>query len=212
MLHFALRRSQNIHWQALDVDQARAGRDQGPEALRALVHRAVRRRQVDDRQPGREEAARAGRAHLPARRRQRAPRAQQGPGLHRRGPRREHPPRRRGGDADGRCRPDRADRVHLAVPRRAADGAGLAAARASSSRCSSTRRSRWPSSATPKGLYKKARRGELKNFTGIDSPYEPPEAPEITIASAECSSEEAAEHIVEELQRRGVTDGVAAAK
>ena len=63
-----------------------------------------------------------------------------------------------------------------------------------------------------KGLYKKARRGELTNFTGIDSPYEPPEDPEITIASAECSSEEAAERIVEELQRRGVTDGVAAAK
>ena len=60
-----------------------------------------------------------------------------------------------------------------------------------------------------KGLYKKARRGELKNFTGIDSPYERPEAPEITIASAECSSEEAAERIVEELQRRGVTDGAA---
>ena len=63
-----------------------------------------------------------------------------------------------------------------------------------------------------KGLYKKARRGELKNFTGIDSPYEVPEAPEITIASAECSSEEAAERIVEELQRRGMTDGMAVAK
>jgi len=34
-----------------------------------------------------------------------------------------------------------------------------------------------------KGLYKKARRGELKNFTGIDSPYEPPESPEIRIDS-----------------------------
>ena len=33
----------------------------------------------------------------------------------------------------------------------------------------------------PKGLYKKARRGEIKNFTGIDSPYEPPENPEIRI-------------------------------
>ncbi len=63
-----------------------------------------------------------------------------------------------------------------------------------------------------KGLYKKARRGELKNFTGIDSPYERPEAPEITIASADCSSEEAAERVVEELQRRGMTDGVVAAK
>ncbi len=35
----------------------------------------------------------------------------------------------------------------------------------------------------PKGLYKKARRGELKNFTGIDSPYEAPEAPEVHIGS-----------------------------
>ena len=34
-----------------------------------------------------------------------------------------------------------------------------------------------------KGLYAKARRGELKNFTGIDSPYEPPEAPEIHLQS-----------------------------
>ena len=33
----------------------------------------------------------------------------------------------------------------------------------------------------PKGLYRKARRGELKNFTGIDSPYEPPERPEMRI-------------------------------
>ena len=45
------------------------------------------------------------------------------------------------------------------------------------SRCSSTRRSRSPRRAIPKGLYKKARRGELKNFTGIDSPYEVPETP-----------------------------------
>jgi len=33
----------------------------------------------------------------------------------------------------------------------------------------------------PKGLYRKARRGELKNFTGIDSPYERPDSPEIVI-------------------------------
>jgi len=63
-----------------------------------------------------------------------------------------------------------------------------------------------------KGLYKKARRGELKNFTGIDSPYERPESPEITIASAHSSSEEAAERIVGELQRRGKTDSVGFAR
>jgi bifunctional enzyme CysN/CysC len=53
----------------------------------------------------------------------------------------------------------------------------------------------------PKGLYKKARRGDLKNFTGIDSPYEPPEAPEIHLHSAEQSAEEAADVIVEHLRR-----------
>ena len=50
-----------------------------------------------------------------------------------------------------------------------------------------------------KGLYKKARRGELKNFTGIDSPYEPPEAPEIRIDTTSMSADAAAEHIVQRL-------------
>jgi bifunctional enzyme CysN/CysC len=56
-----------------------------------------------------------------------------------------------------------------------------------------------------KGLYRKARRGELANFTGIDSPYERPEAAEVTIPGALCGPEEAAERIVAELRRRGVT-------
>ncbi|MGB0478269.1 MAG: adenylyl-sulfate kinase, partial [Parvibaculales bacterium] len=50
-----------------------------------------------------------------------------------------------------------------------------------------------------KGLYKKARAGELKNFTGIDSPYEPPEAPEITIDTTALSAEEAADLIIDYL-------------
>ena len=79
-------------------------------------------------------------------------------------------------------------------------------ARASSSRSSSTRRSTWPSSAIPKGLYKKARRGDLKNFTGIDSPYEAPENPELRIDTTTTTPEEAAEAIVAYLNRRGVTD------
>jgi bifunctional enzyme CysN/CysC len=53
-----------------------------------------------------------------------------------------------------------------------------------------------------KGLYKKARAGELKNFTGIDSPYEPPENPEIRIETMKVSAEEAADLIVEELLER----------
>ena len=55
-----------------------------------------------------------------------------------------------------------------------------------------------------KGLYKKARRGELKNFTGIDSPYEPPEQPEIHIDTTRMSPEQAAEQIVERLRQAGV--------
>ncbi|TMJ11511.1 MAG: adenylyl-sulfate kinase [Alphaproteobacteria bacterium] len=48
----------------------------------------------------------------------------------------------------------------------------------------------------PKGLYAKARAGELPNFTGIDSAYEPPEAPELRIDTAVTPAEEAAEAIV----------------
>ena len=53
-----------------------------------------------------------------------------------------------------------------------------------------------------KGLYAKARAGELDNFTGIDSPYERPESPEIRIDTMAMSAEEAADAIVEELLRR----------
>ena len=47
-----------------------------------------------------------------------------------------------------------------------------------------------------KGLYKKARAGQLKNFTGIDSPYEPPEAAEIVVDTVAMSAEEAADKVV----------------
>ena len=59
----------------------------------------------------------------------------------------------------------------------------------------------------PKGLYKKARRGEIKNFTGIDSPYEAPEAPEIRIETAAESADRAAERIILELRRMGIIGG-----
>jgi adenylylsulfate kinase-like enzyme len=50
-----------------------------------------------------------------------------------------------------------------------------------------------------KGLYKKARSGQLKNFTGIDSPYEPPEHPEIRIDTTTLTPEQAADLIIETL-------------
>jgi bifunctional enzyme CysN/CysC len=53
-----------------------------------------------------------------------------------------------------------------------------------------------------KGLYAKARSGELKNFTGIDSPYEPPEAPEIHIDTTAMTAEQAADQIIEALMKR----------
>jgi len=56
----------------------------------------------------------------------------------------------------------------------------------------------------PKGLYKKARRGELKNFTGIDSPYEAPDAPELHLETEKLNAEAAADSIVAELRARGV--------
>ena len=55
----------------------------------------------------------------------------------------------------------------------------------------------------PKGLYRKARRGELPNFTGIDSPYEPPERPEVHINTAELSPAEGAELLILTLEARG---------
>lgn len=55
----------------------------------------------------------------------------------------------------------------------------------------------------PKGLYKKARQGELKNFTGIDSPYERPENPEIRIDSTVTSAEEAADIVIAHLRESG---------
>lgn len=54
-----------------------------------------------------------------------------------------------------------------------------------------------------KGLYKKARAGELKNFTGIDSPYEPPVSPEITLSTMEMDAEDAASVIIDWLQTHG---------
>jgi adenylylsulfate kinase len=55
----------------------------------------------------------------------------------------------------------------------------------------------------PKGLYKKARAGEIKGFTGIDDPYEAPEKPEIVIETEKSSPEEAAKQILAALEKGG---------
>ena len=58
----------------------------------------------------------------------------------------------------------------------------------------------------PKGLYAKARAGRLANFTGIDSAYEAPEEPEIVVDGANVAPEDAADRIIDELRRRGILD------
>jgi bifunctional enzyme CysN/CysC len=56
----------------------------------------------------------------------------------------------------------------------------------------------------PKGLYKRAKAGEIKNFTGIDSPYEAPEKPEIHVRTVDMTAEAAADQIVARLRSVGV--------
>ena len=56
----------------------------------------------------------------------------------------------------------------------------------------------------PKGLYKKARAGEIKNFTGIDDPYEAPESPEIHLHTDQMTLEAEVELLIEYLEQRGI--------
>jgi bifunctional enzyme CysN/CysC len=58
-------------------------------------------------------------------------------------------------------------------------------------------------SRDPKGLYAKARRGEIAQFTGIDSPYEPPENAEVTLKTATTDVAAAAAQVVDHLAARG---------
>ena len=181
MIDFALRRSDNIHWQALDVTKEARVAIKGHRpgvvwftglsgAGKSTIANALET-----------SAARAGLPHGDARRRQRPARAQPRSRLHRRRPGGEHPPGGRGRQADGRRRPDRAGLVHLAVPGGARQRAGARRRRTSSSRCSWTRRSTSPSDATARGCTARPARASLPHFTGIDSPYEPPPSPEVRI-------------------------------
>lgn len=54
-----------------------------------------------------------------------------------------------------------------------------------------------------KGLYKRARAGEIKDMTGVDDPYEPPESPDIVVDAVGLSARQSAEYILGELERLG---------
>ena len=56
----------------------------------------------------------------------------------------------------------------------------------------------------PKGLYKKARAGEISNFTGLDAPYEVPENPEVHLETANLSVDEAAAHVIRYLDEQNI--------
>ncbi len=56
----------------------------------------------------------------------------------------------------------------------------------------------------PKGLYQKARRGELQNFTGLDSPYEPPRYPELTLDTLNESASDLTDRIIDFMRQRGI--------
>ena len=123
MIAFALRRATNIHWQPLPIGKTEraALKQQKPcivwftglsGAGKSTIANIVEQKLHRARPP-----------HHAARRRQCPPRPQPRPRLHRGRPRREHPPRRRGREADGRQRADRDLLVHLALPRRARHGA-----------------------------------------------------------------------------------------
>ena len=56
----------------------------------------------------------------------------------------------------------------------------------------------------PKGLYAKARAGELRNFTGIDSPYEPPASPELRVDTTATAPDRAADQVIEQLRVLGI--------
>ena len=72
----------------------------------------------------------------------------------------------------------------------------------------SIRRSRTASRAIPRGSTKRRIAGEIKNFTGIDQSYEPPEAPEIIVARDGQTAEQAAAQIVALLTARGLIDRI----
>jgi adenylylsulfate kinase-like enzyme len=58
----------------------------------------------------------------------------------------------------------------------------------------------------PKGLYKRARAGEIKMFTGIDDPYEPPESPEIVLRTGDMDPPACAQYIFERLLEMGILE------
>jgi adenylylsulfate kinase-like enzyme len=108
-----------------------------------------------------------------------------------------------GGSTHGRCRPHRSRLVHLPfraerqMARDLVQPGEFCEVYVSTPLAVAEQRN-------AKGLYKKARRGQLVNFTGIDSPYEPPDNPELRIDTTSTEPEQAADAVIAQLQRTGI--------
>ena len=195
---------ENVYWHQLDVDKAaRAALNaQKPSVLWFTGLSGAGKSTIANLVEKRLHAV--GPPHHDPGRRQRPPRAEPRPGLHRGRPRGEHPPRRRGREAVRRSRADRAGVVHLALPRRAHAGARGGGGRTSSWRSSSIRRWTNAAGAIRRGCTGAPTPARLRNFTGVDAPYEAPLDPEIRLRTLELAPEALAEQVVQELQRRGI--------
>ena len=95
------------------------------------------------------------------------------------------------------------DRLHQPLSPRPRRRAGQHASRATSSRSSSTPRWKSAKQRDPKGLYKKARAGEMKGFTGIDDPYEAPNKPELVLDAGKKNAETLADEVIAYLSKSG---------
>ena len=204
MIAFGLRRASNIHWQALTVgrEQRAALKEQAAAVLWLTGLSGAGKSTIADLVE--KKLLAAGPAHDAARRRQCAARAQPRPRLHRRRPGREHPPRRRSRQADDRGRADRDLLVHLAVSRRAPDGAGAGGPdRLSRDLCRHPARRVHPARSQGPLRQGQGRAGSRTSPVST-SAYEPPEAPEVRVATIGATPEAAAEHILDELRRREI--------
>ena len=202
---FALRRGMNIHWQPLTVTKELRASLKAAAAVRRLVHGPIGRRQVDHRQSGRGMACRCTAA---------IPILLDGDNV------------RHGLNKDlGFTAADRVENI-----RRVGEVARLCVDAGRRSCCARSSRRSAPSARRcaafvdeaefieihvtaplevcerrdPKGLYAKCRAGQLPNFTGIDSPYEAPENPDLVLDTTSAPAAELAQRVVALLQERGV--------
>ena len=200
----AARASSDVVWQPTRVTAAIRANQKSQKPVVLWFTGLSGSGQVHDRQCARTGAGAARTPFLSAGRRQRAPRTQQRPELLRSRPQREHPPHRRGVGAVRRRGADRADGVHLADPRRAQSHPRAPRRGAIHRDLSVHFAARTARSAIPRACTSRRAPGEIREFTGIDSPYEPPLAPQVAIDTSKLDADGGAvDQILRYLENKG---------